>query len=740
MKKKAAILLILIILVFPVFVDALQYSAEVNKANDLLYKEKYVHTYEKYIVHGTNIRFEYSNSTSKVNSSFTSGGFISLDEFNLTKKNNVSYLFEGVEFWTLSKSGSNIYAITYGDITAKSPNSTYGGRVTEFVNPYVKISGQGKISNPWTFDSIYKVSALTDSRYATIESGNNVYVRGGCTDNDCTARIVITPKTGSRYITNDCDGLYDESNHTLIINNVKRDTRCTVSFGKGLFIVTLNKGTPHKIYLKYGENYYKEFSTTNIIRKIDSVEPKPGHKFIGYYYNDKKIINGDKEPNPEDNKKILYESVTGKYISSDVTLEPTYEANQYKVLFNCNGGQTPPTTQLITYNQQFTLTSTLCKREGFIQTSWNTKADGSGETWTTSNKTNVKWEIDHDVTLYAIWQVCPRGTYSPLNENTCIECPSGYFCEATPEDCPPGEVCPERRPTRSSCPDGYTSDSGAKSMDECYVEVPDGKYKSSATGANTTLCPAGTYKAAHKSYYGDSDTCNNCPSGMTSNVGSSLKIHCKIGCVAGNYLKKNESSCRQCPANSYCAGGTYNFNETTDQGITGCPSGMSSSVGSDEKSDCKRTCTAGTYLKKNESSCTQCPANSYCGGGTYGFSSNTDQGITGCPSGMSSSAGSSLKTHCKVACSAGNYLKKNESSCRQCPANSYCAGGTYNFNETTDQGITGCPSGMTSTAGSDEKADCKVTCTAGNYLKKNNSSCETCLQNNYCSGGTYGFS
>ena len=44
-----------------------------------------------------------------------------MDEFNLTKVRNASYLFEGIEFWTLSANGSNVYAITYNDInTAKS--------------------------------------------------------------------------------------------------------------------------------------------------------------------------------------------------------------------------------------------------------------------------------------------------------------------------------------------------------------------------------------------------------------------------------------------------------------------------------------------------------------------------------------------------------------------------------------------------------------------------------------------
>ena len=46
-------------------------------------------------------------------------------------------------------------------------------------------------------------------------------------------------------------------------------------------------------------------------------------------------------------------------------------------------------------------------------------------------------------------------------------------------------------------------------------------------------------------------------------------------CSSGYYLPANIDACSQCPANSYCGGGTYNFNETTDQGIQSCNGGFS---------------------------------------------------------------------------------------------------------------------------------------------------------------------
>ena len=51
-------------------------------------------------------------------------------------------------------------------------------------------------------------------------------------------------------------------------------------------------------------------------------------------------------------------------------------------------------------------------------------------------------------------------------------------------------------------------------------------------------------------------------------------------CSAGYYLPANVDACTICPTNSICSGGTYSFNETTDQGIQSCASGTFSPTGS----------------------------------------------------------------------------------------------------------------------------------------------------------------
>ena len=204
-------------------------------------------------------------------------------------------------------------------------------------------------------------------------------------------------------------------------------------------------------------------------------------------------------------------------------------------------------------------------------------------------------------------------------------------------------------------------------------------------------------------------------------------------CPAGKYQDGSGSTCLNCPLN------TYNPN-TASNSCTNCPGEMSAPVGSTAKTNCSITCASGTYLIKNQAACTTCPAGKYCQGGTFNFNETTDQIIESCPGTLTSNTGSSLITHCKITCAAGYYLTAGSSSCTICPQNNYCGGNTYNYNPTNNQGIAGCPSAYPNTestgtalrtqcrsTGQCSRTDCNHTgCTAdGRY-----STTEQCNKNN----------
>jgi len=160
-------------------------------------------------------------------------------------------------------------------------------------------------------------------------------------------------------------------------------------------------------------------------------------------------------------------------------------------------------------------------------------------------------------------------------------------------------------------------------------------------------------------------------------------------CLAGEYLPAHTLGCEPCSIGQLCNGGTFDYNETENQGIHGCASGY--------------------FLPANTTGCVACPTGFTCSGGTFDFDADNFQGIsfTGVPSTTINNicainfptilrAKYAKNTH---SCTAGQYLPAGVDACTQCPANSYCVGGTYSFNENINQGIATCDNGYHSSAG-----------------------------------------
>jgi len=98
--------------------------------------------------------------------------------------------------------------------------------------------------------------------------------------------------------------------------------------------------------------------------------------------------------------------------------------------------------------------------------------------------------------------------------------------------------------------------------------------------------------------------------------------------------------------------------------------------------------------------------------------SNNQSGVSSCTIDIVGSSSTPITATANYSpitynCSAGTYLPADAIECATCPVGSYCGGGQYAYNETTDQGI--------------------VVCNAGYYFNSNNE-CVACQANHYCVG------
>ena len=129
------------------------------------------------------------------------------------------------------------------------------------------------------------------------------------------------------------------------------------------------------------------------------------------------------------------------------------------------------------------------------------------------------------------------------------------------------------------------------------------------------------------------------------------------------------------------------------------------------------TCASGEFLPAHSLGCESCPNDYTCVGGTYAFDDNEYQGVVKSGRYITHNLTNMCATnapHALVAlftpnehtCSAGYYMPANTDGCVICPADSYCAGGTYTFDETVAQGVQSCAVGLYSPTGMSSANQC----------------------------------
>ncbi len=85
-----------------------------------------------------------------------------------------------------------------------------------------------------------------------------------------------------------------------------------------------------------------------------------------------------------------------------VSLYAMWEANQYTVSFDNNGGTGSMANQQFTYDSAANLTANSFEKTGYTFAGWNTKADGTGINYT-NNASVLNLATEGNVTLYAKW-------------------------------------------------------------------------------------------------------------------------------------------------------------------------------------------------------------------------------------------------------------------------------------------------------------------------------------------------
>ena len=154
-------------------------------------------------------------------------------------------------------------------------------------------------------------------------------------------------------------------------------------------------------------------------------------------------------------------------------------------------------------------------------------------------------------------------------------------------------------------------------------------------------------------------------------------------CATNEYLPKQTPGCEPCITGFTCGGGTFAYNENIDQGLT----------------PIEYTCNAGYFLPAASETCAPCPDGWNCPGGIFNYSRTDFQGLSKSAIYMAGNENNvcaanyahgiyAVFTPIDYVCDSGYFLPANSTTCIACPDGYSCAGGTFNFNKINSQGLT----------------------------------------------------
>ena len=401
----------------------------------------------------------------------------------------------------------------------------------------------------------------------------------------------------------------------------------------------------------------------------------------------------------------------GATSNAAVTAYARCSANQYTITYNANGGSGAPSATTYTYATSGTtnLSSTKPTRTGYTFLGWSTSSTATsasysaGQAWNLSNANNYL--------LYAVWSV---NSYTiTYNANGGSGAPSAttytYATSGTTN-------LSSTKPTRT----GYTFLGWSTSSTATSASYSAGQAWNLSNASNYTLYAVWQVKS--------------------------------ITCSAGNYLPASSETCSQCPANSYCSGGTWTYDGSA-HGRTLCSSlangsYTTSAAGSDASNDCyiPKSNLSGKYVATANAAPVTCAAGGYCPG-----TSNVAYGSTGgrnlCSSLANGSyttspAGSDATNDCYIpkANLSGKYVATANAAPVTCAAGGYCPG-TSNISYGSTGGRIECDAGTyNGNTGSTELSACTACIGNIKYSAKGASACSIVSTGYFATGCNSSFS
>ncbi len=418
------------------------------------------------------------------------------------------------------------------------------------------------------------------------------------------------------------------------------------------------------------------------------------------------------------------------------------ESDCYATIYDitCNAGEYLPKDK--DYECAECLGGYYCKGGGFYK--GQDKDQGLSQCPTTAPYSNPGAKGESDCYAKTDTIDCETGYYLPMGFDKCDICPSGSYCKggkySYSETNDQGiEKCPTTSPF---------SESGSDDSSDCKANLVclAGTYLGGGTFV-CSICPSGNYCV------GGTFTNNTSTQGITkcdtstpfSPAGATSSTQCSatINCAEGELLKAGSTQCDPCWEGYFCSGAKgLSFNDKEDQGLSECSKVDSnnplSDLGAKSADDCYAAkCEAGEYLPEKSTKCQSCPKAKSCNGGNFKYGAkgpqgftyscdagyylpadsedcalcpsdyycpgvtdveldeDDDQGLYPCPTSTPYSLpGTASSGECsatmQIICPAGQYLPKNATSCIGCPANYYCPGGIYPYNDSDDQGKIAC--------------------------------------------------